>query len=87
MELWNSVEGHAAVFRYKSNMPVKDGKPAGDWNLSTDVLNHGKTSLKGGLNHNLQIQNELLRPLQVRYHEEAVLTLDLETEVPSPVLV
>ncbi len=38
-----------------------------------------------GLNHSLQIQNELLKSLQVRSHGEAIHVLDLETEIGSPV--
>jgi hypothetical protein len=85
MELWNGAEGHAAVFRYKSNMPSIGWKASWRLELEHRVVAAWQSVAERGLNHNLQIQNELLRSPHVKSHGEAVLTLDLETEVACPV--
>lgn len=89
MELWNGGQGHAAVFRYKS---VKAGGCAsiawrGSWSLKFETGVVTAWENVAGASHAgyLHIQNELLRPLQIRSHGEAVLILELETEVACPV--
>jgi hypothetical protein len=89
IELWNGGQGHAAVFRYKS---VKVGGCAkiawrGSWNLKFETRVVTAWENVTGARHAgyLQIRNELLRPSQIRSHGEAVLILELETEVACPV--
>ncbi len=89
MELWNSAQGHAAVFRYKSSM--RGGYASiewkGSWRLEFErrVVAAWQSVAEGGLNGNLQIKNELLRSPQIQSHGEAVVALKLETEVACPV--
>jgi hypothetical protein len=85
MELWNSAQGHTAVFRYKSSMPGRYASIEwkGSWRLEFEhrVVAAWQSVAEGGFNGNLQIQNKLLRSTQIQSHGEAVVTLELEIEV------
>lgn len=85
MELWNGAEGHAAFFRYKSKLPSITWKASWRLELEHRVVAAWQGVAEGGLNRNLQIQNELLMSSQVKSHGDAVLNLDLEIEVACPV--
>lgn len=89
MVLWNGGKDHAAVFRYKS---VKASGYArivwrGSWSMQFEirVVTAWQNVARANHSGHLQILNELLTPSQIRSHGEAVLILELETEVACPV--
>lgn len=59
----------------------------GSWRLELErrVVRAWQSVAKDGIHGSLQILNELLRSPQIQSHGEAVVTLELETEVACPV--
>jgi hypothetical protein len=88
MELWNSSQGNAAVFRYKSSKPGV--APRIEWRSNSRFTLQRSVvaawqSVSTDLLRDLEVQYEFVNSALVRNHGDAVAALELQVEVACPV--
>jgi hypothetical protein len=87
MELWNSSQGNAAVFRYRSSRPGV--APRIEWRSNWRfALQRGVIAAWQSVPtdlHDLEVQYEFVNSALVQNHGEAVAALELQLEVACPV--
>jgi hypothetical protein len=87
MEVWNSTQGNAAVFRYRSSKPGV--APRIEWRSNWRfTLQHGVVAAWQSVStdlRDLEVQYEFINSALVRNHGEAVVALEFQLEVACPV--